>query len=418
MESDDPETAAKINGSGAVHDLRMNRSVVYAAVILIVFSGAVLAAVALRDREIGTSSLAPSAVPSATAMAAVTSQAAAAAAGSATPSQLAVLNDRFGFLVHSRESTVRSETSDAVISSFVPANRSFTFLSRVVSPDGRLVAYWDPVNGSAVLHVRSVTGGDARAVLTGRPEMSGNAFTWSSDSAGLVAALDNNCQEICGGPLVAELWTVDLATGGTEKVATGSIWVPVAWDRAAMLVAAGVTGPGGYLTGYDVVDLSQRPHPVRSTAFRPTVAGRLKASGDAHYVLLSAAIEGGGSSLAWWPIAAPERRSTVEFDGQGAEWRPGMSEIWWVGGLEPADCRIESCAGTQLISVNVTTGARTVVVQGRIGSLLEGFRVDGTAAIIGASGSVRSEITVIEIATGRMAAVTISGSLERLVRLR
>ena len=236
--------------------------------------------------------------------------------------------------------------------------------------------------------------------------------------AGLVAALDNGCQEICGGPRVAELWTVDLASGATEKVAAGSIWLPVAWDRAAMLIAAGVTGPGGYLIGYDVVDLSQQPHPVRSTAFHPTVAGGLKASGDAHYVLLSAAVEGGGSSLAWWPIAEPEKRSTVAFDGQNAEWRPGTSEIWWVGGLQPPDCRIEPCTGTQLVSINVATGSRTVVAQRRFGSLLEGFRIDGTAAIIAASGSVRSEITFLEIATGRRAAVTLSGSLEGVVRFR
>jgi hypothetical protein len=390
----------------------MNRSVDKAAallIVLVVLVAGVLAAVALRDRQVGTSSLRPSAEPSPAATGAVTSPV-ATRAGSATPSQFAVLDERFGFLVHGRDSTVRSETSDAVISSFVPGSRSFTDLSRVVSPDGRLVAYWDPVNGSPALHVRSVTGGAARTVLTGRPELSGNAFTWSSDSGGLVAALDNGCQDICSGPLLAELWTVDLTTGGTEKVATGSIWLPVAWDRTAMLVAAGVTGPGGYLTGYDVVNLSQQPHPVRSTPFRPTVAGRLKSSDDAHYVLLSAAVEGGGRSLAWWPIAQPERRSTVALDGESAEWRPGTSEIWWVGGLVPAE--------GQLTSFNVRTGARTVVAQGRFGSLLEGFRVDGTAAIIAFSGSVGSEITLFEISTGRMAAVTLNGSLEGAVRLR
>jgi len=413
-----PETAWESAALAWFMICAVNRSIVPVAVILIVLIGAVVAAVALRAPDTGPSSLGPNATSSATAIAVVTSPAATAANGSATPTQVAVLNDSFGFLVNNRESTVRSETSDAVINSFVPASRSFTSVSRVVSPDGRLVAYWDPVNGSPVLHVRSVTGGDARAVLTGRAEMSGNAFTWSSDSAGLVVALDNNCQEICGGPFVAELWTVDLSIGATEKVATGSIWIPVAWDRAAMLVAAGVTGPGGYLTGYDLVDLSKQPHPVRSTAFRPTVAGRLKASGDAHYVLLSAAVEGAGSSLAWWPIAQPEKRSTVQFDGQSAEWRPGMTEIWWVDGLEPAGCRIELCVGTQLTSFNVATGVRAVVAQGRFGSLLEGFRVDGTAAILAASGSVRTEITVIEIATGRMAAVAINGFLEGAVRLR
>src|SRR5207253_8378946 len=145
--------------------------------------------------------------------------------GSPTPSQV-VLSDRFGFVVRNRDAKVRSETSDAVLTTFAPQERSFTFLSRVVSPDGRFVAYWDPADSGPVLHVRSITGGADRPVLTGRAEIKGNAFTWSSDSAGLVVAMDNDCFEGCGGTLVAELWTVDLLSGATEKVATGSVWVP------------------------------------------------------------------------------------------------------------------------------------------------------------------------------------------------
>jgi hypothetical protein len=329
-----------------------------------------------------------------------------------------VPNEPFGFAVQNRDITIRGETSDAVISSFTPKDRSFSSLSRLVSPDGRFVAYWDPIQSGPVLRVRSVLGGDARAVLTGQAGMSGNAFTWSSDSAGLVGALDNNCFGVCGGPLVAELWTVDLASGATEKIASGSIWLPVAWDRVAKLVGAGVTGEGGYLSGYDVIDLSRQPYAVRSTLFRPTVLGRLKASGDARYVLLSVGTQGSPSSLAWWPIAQPEKRATVRFDGLTAEWRPGTSEIWWMDGRDPAGCVGEMCAGTQLTSFNVTTGARTVVLRGRFGSLLESFRVDGSAAIISASGTVRTELTLIEIATGRMTNVSIGGFLAGAVRLR
>src|SRR5437879_8298135 len=126
--------------------------------------------------------------------------------------------------------------------------------------------------------------------------------------------MDNGCFEGCSGTLLAELWTVDLASGATERVAIGGSWLPVAWDRTAKVIAAGVTGPGGYLTGYDVVDLRQQPYAVHSMSFRPTVPGRLKASADAHYVLLSAATEGGASSLTWRPTPAPERRSTGEPD--------------------------------------------------------------------------------------------------------
>jgi len=386
----------------------MSRRGVYAAVAVILVLGVAITVTSLRDRDAASTLPSPSASPSATATASVD-------AGSPTPAHV-VFSDRFGFVVRNRDAKVRSETSDAVLTTFAPQERSFTFLSRVVSPDGRFVAYWDPADSGPVLHVRSITGGADRPVLTGRAEIKGNAFTWSSDSAGLVVAMDNDCFEGCGGTLVAELWTVDLLSGATEKVATGSVWVPVAWDRTAKVVAAGVTGPGGYLTGYDVVDLRQQPYAVRSTAFRPTVPGRLKASSDAHYVLLSAAVEGGASSLAWWPIAEPEKRSTVEFDGMSAEWRPSTSEIWWVGAREPAGCAEGLCAGTQLTSIDVATGAR-VVRQGRFGSLLERFRVDGSAAIIAASGSVRTELMVVELATGRTTAVSINGFLEGTVQL-
>ena len=392
----------------------MSRRGVYATAAVILFLGAALAVTAFRDRDAAGTS--PSVAPPPTPTAAVASPTALVAGGSPTPSQV-VLSDRFGFVVRNRDARVRSETSDAVVSSFAPHERSFTFLSRVVSPDGRFVAYWDPAESGPVLHVRSVTGGADRTVLTGRAEISGNAFTWSSDSGGLVAAMDNGCFEGCSGTLLAELWTVDLASGATEEVATGSVWLPVAWDRTAKVIAAGVTGPGGYLTGYDVVDLTHQPYAVRSTPFLPTVPGRLKASADAHYVLLSAAVEGGASSLTWWPVAEPEKRSTVELDGMSAEWRPGTSEIWWVGGRQPTGCVEGLCVSTQLTSFDVATGAR-IVRQGRFGSLLESFRVDGSAAIIAASGSVRTELTLIEVATGRTAAVSINGFLEGAAQLR
>lgn len=304
-----------------------------------------------------------------------------------------------------------------MISSFTPRDRSFSSLSRLVSPDGRSVAYWDPVDRGAVLQVRSVTGGAPRAVLTARPEMSGNAFAWSSDDAGLVAALDNGCQETCFGPRVNELWTVDLASGATEMIASGSIWIPIAWDRTAKRVAAGATGPGGYLTGYTLIDLRAKPYHLSGVSFDPAVIGQLKASGDARYVLLSITPQGLPSSLEWWPTAEPERRSRIAFSGMAAEWRPGTDEIWWVDGLQPPGCRIESCAGTQLVSFKVTTGARTVI-QGRFGSLLEGFRVDGSAAIIAAHGSARTELSLYDIATGSTTAVSIGGYLGGSVRLR
>ncbi len=339
-----------------------------------------------------------------------------------------MLDDRFGFVIYggsglsaqSTRAAVRSETNEAELTSFSPQGRSWTSVSRVVSPDGKLVVYWGPVNNGPVLHVRPVTGGAERTVFTGAAEMFGNAFTWSSDGSGLVAAIDNNCQEICGlqgGRSVTELWTIDLASGAAEKIASGKFWIPVSWDRAAKVVAAGVTGPGGYLGGYDVIDLQHQPYAVRSSGLNPAVIGRLSASSDARYVLL-VVDSGTSSSLAWWPLVRPDQRMTIEFDGIAAEWRPGTSQIWWVSGLTPVGCRARPCNGTQLISYDVASGARTTSFRGAVGATLAGFRSDGSAVITLSDVTNASELTLVEVASGRSAPVVVGGVFGGSVRLR
>jgi hypothetical protein len=329
-----------------------------------------------------------------------------------SPSAASILDERFGVVFDDRGAAkVRSETSAVVIDTFVPQERSWTFLSQTVSPDGRFVAYWAPVNDAPVLHVRSVGGVSDRRVFTGPPDMFGNAFAWASDGSGLAVAIDNGCQEICGaqgGRTVAELWTVTIASGTAEKIASGKFWIPVAWDHANNRVAAGVTGPGGYLTGYDVIDLGQRPYRVRGIEFDPTVIGRLKASSDARYVALAAATAA-SATLAWWPLAEPEKRIDMPLDGEVVEWRPGTSEIWWVG---PA-CRASPCSGTELIALDANTLARRSL-RGSFGATIAGFRVDGSAAMTldrsGGSGS----LIVVDVTTGETARLPEGGPFVRL----
>ncbi len=332
-----------------------------------------------------------------------------------------MLDGRFGLVVladgrgNASDASVRSETSDAVITSFMPQGRSWTFLSHTVSPDGGSIAYWAPVNAGAVLHVRSVTTGVDRTVFTAGPEMYGNAFAWASDGTGLVVAIDNGCQEICGvqgGRPVAELWTIDLASGASERIASGFFWLPVTWDRTGKRVAAGVTGPGGYLTGYHVIDLSRQPYAVRGIGFSPTVIGRLEASSDARFVSLTADTFT-TATLSWWPLTEPEKRADVTFDGTVAAWRPGTSEIWWAGGLSPRGCRTSPCAATELSGVDVQTGARRSL-RGSFGSALAGFRVDGSAAMtVDRSGGPESLI-VADVMTGQTARLPAGGPFVRL----
>lgn len=364
-------------------------------------------------------SVAPSAV-------APSSSLAPTASPSASPSPsgaAAILDDRFGFLIWGNSVTVRSETEPSALTSFAAGGRSWTSLSRFVSPDGRSVAYWDPAGPGAVLKVRPAIGGSPRTVLTAQPGMSGNAFAWSSDSTGLVVAVDNDCEEICaaqGGTPVQELWTVDLTSGATERVASGKFWIPVIWDRTRGLVAAGVTGPGGYLVGYDLIDLTRQPHTVRSTEFRPTVLGRLAASSDARNVLLTYNVPSGGgaaitNALAWWPLAQPDARQEVSFDGDGAVWRPGTTEIWWVGGLTPAGCRVAPCSGTQLVSFDVASGVRRSL-PGTFGANLLAFRVDGSAAI--ADVDNHGAVIVADVKTGRTERVATAAQVVATVRIR
>jgi hypothetical protein len=311
--------------------------------------------------------------------------------------------------------SVRSETSDAVITSFMSQGRAWTFLSRTVSPDGRSVAYWAPVNAGAVLHVRSVTTGADRTVFTAGPDMSGNTFAWASDGTGLVVAIDNDCYEICGaqgGRTIAELWTIDLASGASERIASGSFWLPVTWDRAANRVAAGVTGPGGYLTGYHVIDLSRQPYAVRGIGFQPTVIGRLEASSDARFVSLTVD-SFTTATLSWWPLAEPEKRTDVTFDGAFAAWRPGTTEIWWAGGLSPRGCRTSPCQSTELSSVDIVTSARSSL-RGTFGSALAGFRVDGSAAMTSDRSGGPESLIVVDVRTGQTARLPAGGPFIRL----
>jgi hypothetical protein len=358
-----------------------------------------------------------STAPSASPTQSTSSTPAGTASASPSASATGLLDDRFGFVVSDTNgnATVRSETSDRAVATFMPQGRSWTSLSQTVSPDGRSIAYWAPVNDGPVLHVRPTDGGADRVVFTGAKGMYGNTFAWSSDGTGLAVAIDNGCQEICsvqsGGQPVFELWTVDLASNTSEKVASGFYLLPVTWDRAANLIAVGSTGPGGYLTGYHVVDLRQKPAVIRGIGFDPTVLGRLKASSDARFVLLSVDM-GTSTSLSWWPLAEPQKRQDITQGGASADWRPGTSEIWWVGGRTPAGCRTSPCSGTELSSFDVVTAA-TRTLRGQFGATITGFRVDGSAAMTWQRGAPES-IVMVDLRAGQTARLPVGGPFVRL----
>lgn len=383
------------------------------------FGAALVVAIAMTLAFAGSRS----AVPAASGAIGITAgESSPVISASSSPRQV-VLSDRFGFLIDDgSRATVRSETSSAAIQTLAQQGRSWTSLSHSVSPDGRYVAYWAPVRNGAALHVRSMVDGNDRGVFTAAPNMSGNAFAWSSDGAGLALAIDNDCQETCvaqGGKIVAELWTVNLSNGATTRIATGKFWIPVTWDRSADLIAAGVTGPGGYLTGYDIFDVHQVPATPRTTSFQQPVIGRLRSSSDSRYVLLTYFAQGGSgnqtAALAWWPLSQPERRTEVPFDGADAIWRPGTSEIWWLGGIGQSSCSTASCPRAQLLAFDVASNARKSL-QGIIGTSILGFRVDGSAAITNADSNLTT-LLVVDVRSGATERVQLASAFEAAVAL-
>lgn len=434
--------------------LRPMAMVTGAAAVLV---AALVVGVALRERStpaaspspsipaVGVTSGPPTPDPTATSVATPRSP-----SPTASPSA-EVLDQRSGFTVGGATTFVRSETSDAAVSSFA----SYTHMARV-SPDGRSVAYWSPVDPSAreaaVLYVQPIGGGVARALLRPPAGLNAGGIAWSSDGAGIVVGVSRVLDVGPGpgatpAPPLGELWTIDLATGATERIASrtdNGFWAPTAWDRGAKLVAAGASrGGGGFLTSYEIIDLGRKsdtacetpcPYAVRATPvdeLLPGVGGvrsealvrGLSASRDARYVLLVGF--GEKPSLAWWPLAEPEKRSAVEFNGFAAAWRPGTSEIWWVGGLTGAGCPAPPCAGTEIVALDVVAGTRSVVHRGEYRTGLAGFRVDGTAAITAAGdpdaqftpAGTRTLITFIDIATGRTASLSVDGMFGEPVRL-
>ena len=383
------------------------RPIVIAVLATLVIAAALVAWSWPRGQ--GPAVASPSPTTTATPTAAATTASATPSASLTATAAAGVLDDRFGFSylpgsTRPASVVVRSETDAARVATLPPQDRSFVSASRMVSPDGRSMAYWDPLNDRAVLHIREVTGGGDRAVFTAARGMYGGTFAWSSDGTGLVAALDNNCQEICaiqGGTPANELWMVDLVSGKAERIASAGskVWLPVAWDRAANVVGAGVSGPGGYLTGFDVISLSARPYAVRSTGFQPALCCALgiRASTDERYVLLAWVRE----EVQWWQVGDPARRSAIPSSKSPAVWRPGTGEIWWLDGSE-------------LVSFDVATGTRRVAARGAFGGALVGFRVDGSAAIT----EDGSRLVFVDLASGRTAFASAGGEFRESVRLR
>ena len=155
-----------------------------------------------------------------------------------TPSQAAVLNDHFGFLVGN---VVHRESDTKPL--FVLAIPSDT--AGVVSPDGRRLAYLTN-NELRVIDVAS--GAQPRTLFTIPAEEGAMYIAWSSDNTGLVVGVNGPVGPVNEGlPAYTKLRIID-AVGGTPRDVVSvpdASMVPLAWDRQAHLISAYEPSQGG-----------------------------------------------------------------------------------------------------------------------------------------------------------------------------
>jgi hypothetical protein len=310
---------------------------------------------------------------------------------------------------------VRSESSDARVASFPGREHR-------VSIDGRWIAYWHPGEGSTLdrLYVAAAAGGSpTRSLMTVQPEQKGGPIAWSSDGTGLVVAVDSG--HVRSGNHRSELHTVDLVTAAPQLLFTtgnGASWHPLGWDRAGLVVGAGMT-KSGFLDSYAAISLKgQRPAMTNwGKSSSEIISRNAIASSDARYV---AAI-GRGNQVYWWPFADGTRTNLAqrEVHSSGLAWKPGTSQIGWVGGPIWSGCTLTSppiCGGSEIVLLDVATGRRTVAARINSNLSLEHFRDDGSAAMLRVYQS--NDVAVIDLATGRTEQVKERWPVLASVRIR
>jgi hypothetical protein len=319
----------------------------------------------------GATAVNPSASPSATATEPPASGTPAAGGG--------IYNDDFGFVVLGQSATIRKESSNEPVATF--AQQYFA-----VSPDGKLVAYWEPGPGAggagAQLRMFAAGGSSAeQALVTLAADQRGGGMAWSSDGAGLLYSTESGSAGIGGGPNSATLDLYELAANGRHgttivtETNTGWLYRPIAWDRSANLAAAALTGEGGFMGPYITVRLNADGS---FTARRFDTAGTgmlissILVSSDAKFVL---GVELTSGNIRWWPLPDfAASKSQAGAGKRGALWRPGTHEIGFMSGEQLWLGNIDQ-AGSQGLCCTAFSGAPAT-------SLLRTFRADGTAAVL------------------------------------
>lgn len=322
-----------------------------------------------------------------------------------------VLSDRFGFVwVESSRLRVGAESGRGEFQVDADLGRhSFSRCACAVSPDGTRIAYWTR-QVPHELRILEVTRPGRQVAIYAAPEdrlISG--AVWSNDGTGILFSLEGINPP--GGPPRAP-WTTSLhvieASGGAARTLSSdrAVYVPLGWDRAAGVAAAGATGPGGFLRAYLTVRTTGDPvlHVTSIDETVPVVT--IDVSIDQRWVLgLSLDDDGTASTVRWWRLGD---FGTIQSGprlprGVQPRWRPFTNEIAWVeGGV------------LQLLDVERGT-RRTGGAFPAGGYGLRAFRQDGSAVV---GGPMPGPPVLLEIASGRSERITGRGSLVDGVRFR
>lgn len=388
--------------------MRASRSFLTAGAAIAVLVLALIVGLQLRDRSetAASPSASPRPSPSASASAGAVAPTASPSA-TPTPSSAAVLDDRFGFIVSAvgAGASIRSETGSDV------SNINGTLL--VPSPTGDRIAYVASAPSAPMIHVRTLADGADRTIVSGlAPTDRVNRLAWSSDGTGLLVATGSGSDT--GPGTEATLQTADLSGGLPTLVAKrndGRVYAPIAWDRAANLVAAAETGAGGFASAYLTFDLSQTPPRAKSVPI-PGRVGIPQASTDAKYAL---AADFDSNQVRYWPLADYGAGKTAGQTTGGAQWQPGSHRIGIVNGDAFQLFQVDD-GTTATVFRGLKTGTAT-----QPGAAFWTFRVDGSAVVTGVpvgTGLGSTEYAMTRLADGASVTFQATGGLGRSVRLR
>ena len=356
---------------------RTSRSLLTAGAVVAVLAVALIVGLQLNPRQ--QSAAAPSSSPSASASAPSVATSGPSRVATATPSasQNAVYNDDFGFIVTEVGSGVRIRRESSSTTPFIGGFAGQPF---AVSPDGTQIAYWSVATGSEMSQIRIVSAANPQSVgalSTLGANENGGAIVWANDSSGVAYTI------ISGPATKSTIRTFNTRPGNVgpgqvvvEWNEVGRFIQPIAWDRAANVLSAGVTGEGGFMTNYVVASTATPPQGNPKTV---PVTGRftmnsVRASTDAKFVVGNDI----DSGFSYWPLADFSAKVTpaeTKYGQTGALWRPGTHEIGFIG---PSNqfwlCNVDR---------NTPLGCGTTAFSGvPSGAFVRMFRADGSAVVL------------------------------------